>query len=261
LDDCKAAQKSLPFLQKAITLSIENTGNTSIHTGTIHYHLSSALLLCGRYKETIEHANKVINCISANGLDSGIFKAQSILDCANTHILNSEDKDALRMIILQLEIGSSQGIESFYKATKTASLLMEKDRENIKVSTWKHVASLIKNRFWEFDAEFNERSISSPASYGTKELDNFFKMRNMFHANHIVLLGYYSALFETSQEDVCRQSLNILKAHAWKGADIDVQFEMIRNIECAVLILKYLGEEPYLEDLIDEKKRIKIRRG
>jgi hypothetical protein len=110
LDDRKAAQKSIPFLQKAISISIENTGNTSINTGTIHYHLSSALLLCDRYIEAIEHANKVINCISANKLDSGILKAQSMQDCSNTHILNGEDKDALRMIILQLEIGPSQGI-------------------------------------------------------------------------------------------------------------------------------------------------------
>eukprot|EP00596_Hydrurales_sp_CCMP1899_P002599 CAMPEP_0119049670 /NCGR_PEP_ID=MMETSP1177-20130426/65805_1 /TAXON_ID=2985 /ORGANISM="Ochromonas sp, Strain CCMP1899" /LENGTH=267 /DNA_ID=CAMNT_0007027181 /DNA_START=221 /DNA_END=1025 /DNA_ORIENTATION=+ len=168
LDDYKAAQKSLPLLQKALSLSIETTGNTSINTGTIHYHLSSALLLCGRYKETIEHTNKVINCISANGLDKGEFKMHSIVDCANTHILNGEDKDALRMIILQLEIGSSQGIEGFYKATKTASLLMEEDRENIKLSTWKYVASLVKKGFWEFDAEFDDRSTSSPTSMERK---------------------------------------------------------------------------------------------
>lgn len=138
---------------------------------------------------------------------------------------------------------------------------MEKQRENIKLGTWNHVASLIKNGFWKFDAEWEERSSSSPASYGTKDLDLFFKLQNSLNANYIVLLGYYSALFETSQVDVCKQSLNILKTHAWSAADIEVQFEMISNIECAVFFLKCIGEGPDVQDLIDAKRNIKVRRG
>lgn len=61
--------------------------------------------------------------------------------------------------------------------------------------------------------------------------------------------------------DVCIQSLNILKTHAWRAANVNVQFEMIRNIERAISILKYNGEKPYYEDLIEARRYIKIRRG
>jgi hypothetical protein len=41
---------------------------------------------------------------------------------------NGDDKDTLRKIILQLEIGPSQGLKSFYGNCKTAGLLMGKHR-------------------------------------------------------------------------------------------------------------------------------------
>jgi hypothetical protein len=63
--------------------------------------------------------------------------------------------------------------------------------------------------------------------------------------------------------DVCNQSLKILKTHAWRAADVDIQFEMIRQIERAISILKYNGNsnQPYLEDLIEARRYMKIRRG
>jgi hypothetical protein len=53
--------------------------------------------------------------------------------------------------------------------------------------------------FWKFDAEWKEKVSSSPVSYGTRELDAFFKVQNIENANYIVVLGHYSALFETSK--------------------------------------------------------------
>lgn len=135
---------------------------------------------------------------------------------------------------------------------------MEKQRVDIKLATWNHVASLVKNGFWKFDAEWEGGTSSSPASYGTKDLD---LLQQRLNANLIVILGYYSALFETSQVDVCKQSLNMLKSHAWRAADIDVQFEMISNIECAVFFLERIGERPHVQDLIDAKRNVRVRRG
>jgi hypothetical protein len=53
--------------------------------------------------------------------------------------------------------------------------------------------------YLKFDTEWKEKILSSPASYGTRELDAFFKAQSMENASYIVVLAHYSALFETSK--------------------------------------------------------------